>query len=141
MGGTFLESWAHITVPPPPLLTHARTAFAVQVVQAAETFLAARTVGQVAFARLRDHALGHDGRAHGLVARVTDDRERDQRTDDGDEQDVLHHSPEDARAGDLRDESETRQTSPGILFAAPCPRRHDFPVFSAVVPYIGPSNR
>lgn len=71
-------------------LTHARTAFTVQVVEAAETFFATRTVGQVAFARLCDHTLGHNGRAHGLVACVTDVRERHQRTDNGDEKNVLH---------------------------------------------------
>jgi len=72
-------------------LTHARAALAVQVAEAAETLLATRTVGQVAFARLRDHALGHDGRAHGLVARVADVRERQQQTDDGDEENVVFH--------------------------------------------------
>lgn len=71
-------------------LTHARAALAVQVVQAAEALFAARTVGQVALARLRDHAFGHDGRAHGLVARVTDARERGQRADDDGEPKALH---------------------------------------------------
>jgi len=39
-------------------LTHARTAFTVQIVEATETFFAARTIYQVALARLCDHALG-----------------------------------------------------------------------------------
>lgn len=73
------------------ILTDARATLAVQVAQATETFFATRTVGQVAFARLRDHTLGHDGRAHGLVARVADVRERQQRTDDSDEENVVFH--------------------------------------------------
>lgn len=72
------------------VLTHARAAFAVQVVQTTETLFATGTVGQVAFARLCDHALGHDGRADGFVASVTDVRERHQRTDDRNEKDVFH---------------------------------------------------
>lgn len=39
-------------------LTHARAAFTVQIVETTETFFAARTVYQVAFARLCDHAFG-----------------------------------------------------------------------------------
>jgi len=39
-------------------LTYARAAFTVQIVEATETFFAARTVYQVALARLCDHALG-----------------------------------------------------------------------------------
>jgi len=41
-------------------LTHARAAFTVQIVEATETFFAARTVYQVTLARLCDHALGDD---------------------------------------------------------------------------------
>jgi len=41
-------------------LTHARAAFTVQIVEATETFFAARTVYHVALARLCYHALGDD---------------------------------------------------------------------------------
>jgi len=68
----------------------ARAALAVQAVQATETLFATRTIGQVALARLRDHALGHDRRAHGFVARVADARESQQRADDGNEEGIFH---------------------------------------------------
>jgi len=71
-------------------LTHARAAFAVQIVEATETFFATRTVYQVALARLCDHALGDNRCAHSLVASVSHVRERDQRPDDSDKKYVLH---------------------------------------------------
>lgn len=98
------------------VLTNARAAFAVQGVQAAEAFLAARTVGQVALARLRDHALGHDGRAHGLVARVTQVRERQQRADHGNEEYVLH-------LGDARFSHVTRTVGYDVRRAPPQDQR------------------
>lgn len=77
-------------------LTHTRAAFTVQIVEATETFFAARTIYQVALARLCNHALGDDRRAYSLVARVTYVRKCHQRPDDGDKKYVFHFAMDDS---------------------------------------------
>lgn len=77
-------------------LTHARAAFTVQIIEATETFFAAWTIYQVALARLCNHALGDDRRAHSFIAGVTYVCKRQQWSDDGDKKYVLHLAMDDS---------------------------------------------